>query len=74
MESAPRQENVVANGDGAAQQMPIAITWPQHLLLLTQILENVVLVMVLLAMELAQAKMNAAVFGVIAGLAISIAQ
>ncbi len=73
-ESARRQENVAANGDGAASQLLIAMIRLQHLFLLTQMQEDVVLVMVLLVMELVQARMNAAVLGVIAGLAINIAQ
>lgn len=73
-ESVQRQENVAVNGDGVALQLLIAMIRLQHLLLLTQMQEDVVLVMALLAMELVQVRMNAAVLGVIAGLAINIAQ
>ncbi len=71
--SVPRQENVAANGDGAALRLPIAMIRLQHLFQLTLMQEDVVLVMALLAMELVQVRMNAAVLGVIAGLAINIA-
>lgn len=73
-ESVQRQENVAVNGGGVALQLLIAMIRLQHLLLLTQMQEDVVLVMALLAMELVQVRMNAAVLGVIAGLAINIAQ
>ena len=73
-DNVPRKENVAVNGDGAALQLPIAMIRLQRLLQLTPMQENVVLVMALLAMELVLAGMNAAVLGVIAGLAINIAQ
>ena len=72
--SVPREGNVAVNGDGVAQHRPTAMIRPQLTFLLTPMQESVDLVMVLLEMKLVRARMSAVVRGVIAELAISIAQ
>ena len=73
-ESVPQPGNVAVSGDGAVLLRTIVMIRPHLTLLLTQMLEGVAQVMVLLVMKLVRVKTNAAASGVIAELETSIAQ